>query len=390
MFLDFFFMLRNNKIPVSITEWMVLMKALNHGYAFSSITNFYYLARSILVKSESYYDQYDLVFYHYFGRLDTPEEIREKVLEWLNDPINELRLSEAEMAHLDRLSLEDLRKKLEDRLREQKEAHHGGSKWIGTGGTSPFGHGGSHPSGIRIGGRRGGGMAIQVAAERRYRNYRTDVTLDVRQIKLALKKLRQFSRVGPEDELDIGATIDETCKNGGEIELVWAKQRKNQVKVLLLMDTGGSMEVYANLCSRLFSAAHSSDHFKDFKHYYFHNCVYQDIFEDMATMESFSTATMVKNLDSDYKLIMVGDAFMSPSEIFSKGGAIDYYYYNEAPGIEWLKRLADHFRHTVWLNPMPQSSWFHPTISSIGKIFPMYPLSLDGLEQAVKKLIVKR
>ena len=390
MFIDFFYLLRRFKVPVSITEWMTLMKALNAGYAFSSVTAFYYLSRSILVKSETYYDQFDQVFYHYFGGLETPEEIRDQVLDWLNDPINELRLSDEEMKHLERLSLEDLRKKLEERLKEQTERHDGGGKWIGTGGTSPFGHGGSHPSGIRIGGTRGGGMAVQVAAERRFRNYRSDVTLDVRQIKVALKKLRRFSREGPEDELDIEATVDKTCKEGGEIELVWTRERKNMVKVLLVMDSGGSMDPYARLCSRLFSAAHSSSHFKDFQHYYFHNCVYQDIYKDMATMDDVKTASILKNLDSDYKLVLVGDAFMSPSELVHRGGAIDYYYYNEIPGIEWLKRLADHFHHAVWLNPMPTSSWHHPTISAIGRIFPMFPLTLDGLESAVQSLVARR
>jgi len=390
MFVDFFYQLRRFKVPVSITEWMTLMKALNAGYAFSSISAFYYLSRSILVKSETYYDQFDQAFYQYFGGLETPEEIRDQVLDWLNNPINELRLSDEEMKHLERLSLEELRKKLEERLKEQTERHDGGGKWIGTGGTSPFGHGGSHPSGIRIGGTRGGGMAVQVAAERRFRNYRSDVTLDVRQIKVALKKLRRFSRVGPEDELDIEATVDKTCKEGGEIELVWTRERKNMVKALLVMDSGGSMDPYARLCSRLFSAAHSSSHFKDFQHYYFHNCVYQDLYKDIATMDDVKTASILKNLDSDYKLVLVGDAFMSPSELVHRGGAIDYYYYNEIPGIEWLKRLADHFHHAVWLNPMPTSAWHHPTISAIGRIFPMFPLTLDGLERAVQSLVARR
>ncbi len=389
MFTDFFFLLRKAKVPVSVTEWMSLMKALNAGYAFNSITGFYYLSRSLLVKSESFYDQFDQAFYHYFGGIETPEAIREKVLDWLNDPINELRLNEEEMAHLERLSLEELRKKLEERLKEQTEKHNGGGKWIGTGGTSPFGHGGSHPTGIRIGGARGGGMAVQVAAERRFRNYRTDLTLDVRQIKVALKKLRSFSRVGPESELDIDATVDKTCRNAGDIELVWTRERKNQVKLLLMMDSGGSMDPYARLCSRLFSAAHSSSHFRDFKHLYFHNCVYQEIYQDMGTMDAVKTAGLLQTMDSDYKLIMVGDAFMSPYELSSRGGAIDYYYYNEVPGLEWLKRLADHFHHAVWLNPMPTSAWHHPTISAIGRLFPMFPLTLEGLERSIRTLISK-
>jgi hypothetical protein len=383
-------MLRENKIPVSINEWMTLMQALNQGYAFSSISAFYYLARSILVKSEAFYDQYDQVFYAYFGGIETPESVRDEVLNWLNDPINQLRLTEEEMAHLERLSLDELRKKLEERLREESERHDGGGKWIGTGGYSPFGHGGSHPTGIRIGGSGGGGMAVQVAAERRFKNYRTDLTLDVRQIKVALTRLRQFSRYGPEDELDIEQTIDRTGKNGGEIELAWQKQRKNMVKLLLIMDTGGSMEPFARLCSLLFSAAHSSSHFKDSRYFYFHNCIYQDLYKDMANSEMVPTANVLKTLGSEYKLIMVGDAFMSPYELFQVGGAIYYYYNNETPGIEWLKRLADHFHDAVWLNPMPQNTWSHATISAIGRVFPMFPMTLDGLDRAVKALIARR
>jgi uncharacterized protein with von Willebrand factor type A (vWA) domain len=389
VFSDLFYTLRQLKVPVSITEWMALMQAMDQGLAKSSLTTFYYLARAILIKSETYYDQYDQAFGYVFKNAELPADIRDEILDWLSDPQNKMELSEEEIQALKHMDLDELRRELEKRLQEQTERHDGGSRWIGTGGTSPFGHGGNHPGGIRIGGVGGGGHAVQIAAERRFRNYRTDVTLDVRQIKVALKRLRRFSREGPEDELALDETIDKTCKNAGEIELVFQRERKNTVKVLLLMDSGGSMTPYSNLVNRLFSAAHQMTHFRDLKGYYYHNCVYQELYKDIYNSESEPTASLLHNLSPDYKVIVVGDAYMAPSELFSVGGAIDYYYHNERPGIEWLQRIADHFRHCVWLNPMPERAWFHTTISAIAKLFPMFPLTIDGLEEAVKKLMVR-
>ncbi len=391
MFLNFFYLLRRFKVPVSITEWLTLMEALDRGYALSSLNVFYYLARAILVKSETYYDQFDQAFYAAFGKIKTDEEITDEVLEWLKDPINRLALDPEELEKLKRYDLETLRAMFEERLREQDERHDGGGRWIGTGGTSPFGHGGAHPAGVRVGGPGGGGSAVQIAQERRFRNYRTDLTLDIRQIKVALKRLRHFKREGPEDELDLKETIDKTCKNAGEIELVFGRARRNTVKVCLMMDSGGSMAPFSELVNRLFSAAHQMSHFKDLKYYYFHNCVYQELFEDIYNSKAVPTGSVMSNLDADYKLIMVGDAHMAPSELFSKGGAIDYWYHNEIPGIEWLQRLADHFRYAVWLNPINRPQiWVHPTIKAIGRVFPMFELTLDGIDQAVKALMVRR
>ncbi|MCA1905174.1 MAG: VWA domain-containing protein [Desulfarculus sp.] len=389
MFLDFFYTLRQLKVPVSVTEWMTLMDALGRGHAQSSLTSFYYLARAILIKSEAFYDQYDQAFAHVFRNATLPADVRDEILQWLEDPINQLKLPPEELEKLKRWDLDQLREELEKRMQEQTERHDGGGRWIGTGGTSPFGHSGAHPAGIRIGGTGGGGHAIQIASKRLFRNYRTDVTLDVRQIKVALKKLRQFAKEGPEDELDVDATIDKTCREAGEIELVFTRARKNKVKVLLLMDSGGSMSPYARLVDRLFSAAHQMSHFRDFKAYYFHNCIYQDIYKDIYTSEAEPTAGLLKNLDGDYKVILVGDAYMAPSELFSAGGAIDYFYHNDTPGLEWLRRIADHFRYCVWLNPLPQRAWIHPTIRTISQTFPMFPLTLDGVEDAVKALMVR-
>ena len=208
---------------------------------------------------------------------------------------------------------------------------------------------------------------------------------------MALKKLRQLNRIGPEDELDLDRTIDATAKNVGELELIWRRARKNAIKVLLLMDTGGSMEPYVHVCSLLFTAAHTSTHFKDFQYYYFHNCIYDDVYKNMETRQTVATDYLLETMSPDYKVVIVGDANMGPWELTEKNGAIYYYQRNEIPGIVWLKRIAEHFSHTIWLNPDDTSYWSRsPTVQLIGKVFPMYPLTLDGLGQAVKKLVVKR
>jgi len=389
MFTDFFYILRKRKVPVSITEWMTLMETLAKGYI-TNLDEFYFLARAVLVKSEAYYDHYDIAFQEYFQGIEAPTEISDEILEWLRDPINRLTLSEEDRALFDSLDFDELLKELEKRLKEQTEQHDGGGHWIGRGGTSPFGHSGYHPAGIRIGGSSGGRHAIQIAQERRFRNYRNDLTLDVRQIKLALKGLRQLSRIGPEDELDLEDTIEATAKNAGEIDLKWRRSRKNAVKVLLLMDVGGSMEPFALLCSQLFSAAHSSSHFKDFRYYYFHNCIYDTLYQDIERQEAINTDHLLHTLEPDYKLLLVGDARMGAWELMEKYGAINYYERNETPGIVWLKRISEHFTHSVWLNPDSSRFWIHPTVHLIGRLFPMFPLTLDGLGGAVKRLVVKK
>lgn len=389
MFTNFFYTLKKRKVPVSITEWMTLMEALSKGYI-SNLDEFYYLARAILVKSEAYYDHYDVAFQEYFKGIESPAEISEQILEWLKDPINRMPLSEEERALLESMDFDELLKEFEKRLKEQTEQHDGGSYWIGRGGTSPFGHSGYHPAGIRIGGQSGGRHAIQIAQERRFRNYRNDLTLDTRQIKIALRGLRQLSRIGPEDELDLEETIDATCKNAGEIEMVWTRSRKNAVKLLLLMDVGGSMNPFALLCSQLFSAAHSSSHFKSFQYFYFHNCIYDSLYQDMERREVVSTDYVLHTLEPDYKVILVGDARMAIPELTARYGAIYYYERNENPGVIWLKQIAEHFSHCVWLNPEELHYWNHPTVIMVGKLFPMFELTLDGLEQGVKRLIVKK
>lgn len=402
MFVDFFFALRAEGVPVTILEWMTLMEALYMGMAGASLTRFYHLARSVLVKSETYYDQYDVAFGRYFRGIEAPSELLEQVSEWLSNPLPPYLFSEAERDELlDKLGEPDwekLRAALEERLRTQDSPHHGGSRWIGTGGTSPFGHSGYHPGGVRIGGESYGRSAVKVASERNYAGYRGDETLGIRQFEMALRKLRQFStRIdGPKDELDLDATIDETCRNAGSLKLVWTRPRKNTVKLIVLMDIGGSMYPYANICSQLFSAVHKASHFKDIRFYYFHNCVYDFVYEDAAlgSRRTVKTTDLMNMFDSDYKVILVGDATMAPSELLMQNGIIYWDMSNEEPGLTWLQRIAGRFPYSVWLNPISEKDWGDAygsrTIKIVREVFPMFELTLEGLDLAVKKLMVRR
>ncbi|MFP4641845.1 MAG: vWA domain-containing protein [Dehalococcoidia bacterium] len=390
MFVDFFFILKREGVPVTPTEWMTLMEALSKGYI-SNLEEFYYLARAILVKSETFFDQYDVAFQQYFQGVENIEEIRDEILEWLDTPGNvSALLSQADNADVDQMDLDELLEELEKRMEEQTEQHDGGGYWIGRGGHSPFGHSGRHPAGIRIGGESHGRSAIQIAQQRKFKNYRSDMVLDIRQIKVALRGLRELGRLGPEDDLDIEKSIDATAQNAGEIELKWRASRVNTTKLLLLMDTGGSMTPFADVCSRLFSAAYSISHFKDFQYYYFHNCIYDNVYQDMEQSEAVSTSSLLHNLGKDYKVVLVGDARMAPTELTHRYGAIYYYERNEQPGIWWLKQIAEHFTHCVWLNPEEFVFWGHPTVQMVAKLFPMYPLTVEGISEAVKKLVAKR
>jgi hypothetical protein len=400
MFTGFFYTLRDEKVPVTPTEWMTLMEALDRGLAGSSLSGFYYLARAVLVKSEAYYDRFDMAFRRYFDGIETTEKLAAQVAKWLENALPPLKIDPAGKIPFTDWSLEELKRQLEERLAEQKEEHHGGSRWIGTGGTSPFGHSGYHPAGLRIGGQSVNRSAVKVAAERRYRDFRNDDVLNTRQFEVALRKLRQLSRneeVQP-DVLNLDKTVEATCRKGGMLELVWDRPRKNTVKVVLMMDSGGSMNPYARLCSQLFQAASKVNHFKDIKFYYFHNCVYDRLYNDPFCIlkNSVRTIDILRDLDSTYRLIMVGDASMAPSELQMVGGALDWGVNNEEPGEAWLRRLATHFTHSVWLNPIPEYMWppvgerSYDTIGVIRGIFPMFELTVEGLERAVNKLKVNR
>jgi hypothetical protein len=311
-----------------------------------------------------------MAFEEYFQRIKGPEEIVEEVLEWLKNPSQEGR------ALLTPIELNRWIEVFEDRISGIKEKIEE---------TDP-----NYPSQTKESDEvTGSRSAIQIAAERHFKNLRQDLTLDVRQFKVALKHLRQLYRQGPVDELDLEKTVEATSKNAGELELVWCRSKKNAVKLLLLLDVGGSMAPFSRLCSRLFSAAHSSAHFKDFKYHYFHNCIYGSIFEDIERQKRLPTSQVLSTLEMDYKVILVGDACMATEELTKRHGAIYAAQKNEIPGIIWLKRIANHFPHAVWLNPEELRYWDHPTIHMVKNIFPMYPLTLEGLNLAIKRLARK-
>ncbi len=403
MFTEFFYLLRGYGVPVTVTEWLTFMRALATGLVAPSLADFYAVGRAVLVKSEAFFDQFDQAFQHAFEGIETPQEIADEVWEWLADPLALPGLSEEEkralLEQLGEIDLEALQQLFEERLREQTEAHHGGNRWVGTGGTSPFGHSGWHPGGIRVGGESRNRSAVKVAAERRYRGYRTDVEIGVRQFELALRRLRQLSTRNESrpDELDLDETVKSTADNGGILSLEYCKSRRNNVRVALLMDVGGSMSPYVRLCNQLFTAVNRQTHFKDLRTFYFHNCVYDYLFLDsrLAMSKAVRTTRVMHELSSEYKLILVGDAAMAPSELNARYGIIWWgQQANEEPGAEWLRRLRRHFDHSVWLNTIPEHEWDwvygHHTITQVRKIFPMYELTVDGLTAAVRSLMVRR
>lgn len=398
MFTGLFYALRREGVKVTVTEWLALMEALELGLANNSLINFYYLARSVLIKSETQYDAYDRAFLRCFEGIETPPQITDEVLKWLENALPPLKVGRADKVTDFHWSLDELKKQLAERLMKQTGEHHGGSHWIGTGGTSPFGHSGYHPAGVRIGGQSVNRSAVKVAAARAYRDFRTDETLNTRQFELALRKLRLLSTVvdGERDVLDLDGTVEATGRNAGRLELVWGRARKNNIKLLILMDSGGSMSAYQRLCSRLFNAANKSTHFRDLQFYYFHNCIYEVIFNDPFCLRKNSTGTydFLHRYGPDYRLVIVGDASMGPGELLMPYGALDWGAENEEPGLIWLKRLAEHFEHSVWLNPIPKAHWEMVegagTIKLIGEVFPMYELTLDGLNAAIKKLRAKK
>lgn len=378
--------MRERGIPVTPREWLDLMEALSLGLAGSDRVHLYHLVRATCVKNEALYDTWDQVWLEVFADVETPSEIHEELLSWLEDPVLPRPLTPEELAWAEAMDLESLREAFEQRLAEQEERHRGGNHWIGTRGTSPFGHGGRHPGGLRVGGPGGGGMAAWVAGQRAFRGYRTDQVLDTRQVGVALKKLRHFAREGLRTEVDMEATIDATARDGGEIRVVERPERVSDLKVLLLMDTGGSMTPYARRVSRLFSAASRASHFRDLKAFYFHNCIYDEVYRDMTRWDAVPVPHLLRTLDSRYRLLLVGDACMAPTELLSRWGALAWEVRNARPGLAWLNDLEEHFERSAWLNPMQRSLWNHPTVIRIADLFPMFELTVDGLEAAMRSL----
>lgn len=390
IFLPFFYRLRAHGLKVTPQQWLTLIEGLARGLHGSSLIGFYSLSRSIMVNDESELDDFDQCFAAHFQGVDVDlTAIEKEILEWLENPVPPGAIDPKLLEVLDSVDVAALRAEFERRLAEQTERHDGGRYWIGTGGTSAFGHSGAHPGGIRVGGDHGAGTAVQVAAERRFQEHRKDLVLDTRQLGVALRKLRALERVGPADELDLDATIDQTARSGGELDLVFSPPRENRIGLLLAMDIGGSMWPFKHLVDTLFSAAHQARHFKQFEHVYFHNCVYERVYGNARFSEKIGLADLFRRFDRETRLVMVGDAYMYPGELSDPFGAVDWTERNEKPGVDYLERIRDHFRHCAWLNPMQKESWSAPSIRMIRRIFPMYPLTVQGVEELARDLAHK-
>jgi hypothetical protein len=389
MLIDFFLHLKAAKLPVSTREFLTLLDALEHNVVSNSIDDFYFLARTCLVKDEALYDRFNLAFGAYFHGVEGIFDIRAEIPEeWIRKAI-EGTLTEEEKALVKALGGWDrLMQTLKERLEEQRARHQGGKKWIGTGGTSPFGAYGYNPEGIRIGQESGRSRsAVKVWDERTFRNLDDSVELNTRNIKIALRRLRRFARAGVPEELDLDATIAGTAKNAGWLDLHLMPERRNRVKVLLFLDVGGSMDPHIEVCEELFSAAKSE--FRHLEYFYFHNCVYDHVWRDNARRRSERVATfdILHKYGPDWRLIFVGDAAMSPYELTQAGGSVEYS--NDEPGIVWLKRLVDAYRHAIWLNPEPERGWGYTRSTQLvlGTLGPrMFPLTLEGLNRGIAVL----
>ncbi len=401
MFYPFFQICKAKGLHITMSEWLTLQDALERGMAGSSLTQFYYLARMILVKSETDFDKFDMAFEECFKGVKSENEVTSQMLRWLDkSDMMELAHEEAR-AHLNQMEdntvidKEDVEQTFKDRLRDQNEEHNGGSFWIGTMGKTSFGNMGGNVGGVRVGGKTGYQSAFSVIGARKYKDFRDDRVLDNRQFQLAFRRLRQFSTKLdiPKTELDIPGTVDKTCNNGGCLQIVMEKPRKNAVKLLLLFDSGGTMIPYSSLMNDLFQAVNKSNHFKDVKCYYFHNCIYSKLYKtpECENGEWVDTEWMFRNLDSDYKVIIVGDAAMAPEELYSTSG--NYRGPNGGlSGMEWLQLMKRHYKKIVWLNPKmaPGHAPWREAETAIKGMFPMYKLTVDGLNQAMIKLMVNR
>ncbi|MBI4820232.1 MAG: VWA containing CoxE family protein [Deltaproteobacteria bacterium] len=383
MFDRFLYNLRAQGLRVGLSEWLRFLEALEKGLA-SDLESLYPLGRSLLVHSEVSYDDYDLAFSATFGKGKLDPLLVEEMKRWLAS-MKAFDPSRPPGQH-DFESLEKLLEAMKRTLEEQTEEHDGGNRWIGTGGTSPYGTGGRANMGLQLGEGGGGRSGVRLADERRWQNYRTDLTLGVRDFKVALRALRNLIREGRE-VLDLDETIDETARNAGDIELVMGKERRNRVRVALFMDTGGSMAPHTELVSQLFTAATETKTFKTFESYYFHNCVYQWLYSDYETYTRVPSDEVLRKLTPDHRLIFVGDASMAPWELFTAATTLG----RPAPsGLDRLRAFKEHCPASIWLNPDPERFWDHPTVSAIKSVFPMHPLTVAGMKKAIEFLRAPR
>jgi uncharacterized protein with von Willebrand factor type A (vWA) domain len=387
MLIDFFFTLKDAKIPVTIKEFLTLLEAMEKQVLQPSMDDFYYMSRLCLVKDEGNYDKFDRAFALYFKGINSIFDTKGEIpLDWLLQRMKR-ELTDEQIAQLEKFGYDKLMDRLNQLLKEQKERHEGGSKWIGTGGTSPFGNGGTNPEGIRIGGKGGNRTAVKVWEQRAYKDYDSERELGTRNIKVALRRLRRFAREGAHEELALDQTIRATANNAGWLDIRMQPERKNNIKVLMLMDVGGTMDDHIERTEELFSAAKSE--FKNMEFFYFHNCVYDYLWKHnrRRNAERFATWDVLRKYTPDTKLIFVGDATMSPYEVLQPGGSVEYN--NEEAGSEWLTRFTNTFPKFVWLNPEPEGLWqYRQSITVIRQLMHnrMFPVTIEGLERAMRLL----
>ncbi|MFA7624651.1 MAG: hypothetical protein WCY47_06845 [Pusillimonas sp.] len=388
MLLDFFYHLRNHRLPVSVNEYLTLLRALQSNVMPPTLDDFYHLSRMTLIKDETLFDRFDQAFGQFYQTLEASLPLDKEIpLDWLIKEFQK-HLSADEKAAIEKHGWDKLMELFKKRLEEQKERHAGGNKWIGTGGTSAFGHGGYHPEGIRVGGPSAGNRsAVKVWEKREFRDYDDSQELGTRNFKMALRRLRRFAREGAELELDLDDTISHTAKNAGFLDLRMVPERHNAVKVLMLLDVGGSMDDHIQRVEELFAAARSEFHHLDV--YYFHNCPYEYLWKTNSRRhaERFETWDVIRRYNDDWRLILVGDATMSPYEILHPGGSVEHH--NKETGAAWLQRLLDHWPKSVWLNPEPEGYWpYRQSIAIIKNLMHdhMYSVTVSGLENAMRHL----
>jgi hypothetical protein len=394
MFLDFFLLLKKDGIPVTIKEYLTFLEALDEGIAEYSVDDFYYLSRASLVKHEHHLDRFDLLFKYFFEGVEkiNIEDLMKIPEDWLRKSFVNALTDEEKKLIKSMGGLDKLLERLKELMEEQKKRHQGGNKWIGTGGTSPFGAYGFNPEGIRIGQEESRHRrAVKVWDKREFRDLDDGVELQTRNMKMALRRLRILTREGVREELDLDRTIDKTSRNAGLLELEMVPAKKNNVKVLLFLDIGGSMDDHIELCSRLFSAAKYE--FKHLEHFYFHNCLYEFVWKNNRRrwQETVPTFQVLHTYNSDYKVIVVGDASMSPYELLYQNGSVEHN--NDEPGFVWLERLKSQYPDIVWLNPVPVKQWkYTESIGMVRKFMNdrMFPLTLSGLQNAIKALKDKK
>ena len=395
MFLTFFYLLRASGINVSLSEWLTLMEGLRMDLHDSTLSGFYTLCRSVLLHSEADFDRFDQVFLEFFKDVKHVDEVPPEMLKWLEHP--ELDMVELErLSEITGLSVEEIEKMFAERLQGQDAEHNGGRKWVGTEGYTPFGHRGKQLGGIRVGGKSNYRSAYRVAGERKYRDWRKDNTIDSRQFQMAFRSLRQLSSNSdePKTELDIDTTIRKTCDNAGNLSIEFTRPRKNALKLMLLIDSGGSMDYYRELCSLLFQSVSKAGRFKDLKVYYFHNAPGKRLYLDptLDWRNSVLTEWVMNNIPSDYKVIIVGDASMSMQELLPSYN----WWKSDVPensGLALLLDLKRRYPHLIWLHPQPRpaySSYWTQTFELLEKHFDMYQLSIDGMTKGMKKLMVRR